>query len=460
MKILTPLLLLAGLLAPQALAAPPELEAAYQKEYAFLKAEKAALQDRLSRMDAEEAAGVARAEAEVSALQARLVQLTLTADKAEARLSEVERASISAEEAADLLATTLDQAGTTLDLELPEPDGEHDRRAEALRQVYEAAADRLLRAGAVRRTAGEFLLEDGTATSGTLIHLGEIATFGVSERGAGALAPAGQGHLRIWPQSDGGAAQALARGEVPESAGVLLYESATRRMEEPATKSALEVLDAGGVVAWAIAGLGAIAGLLMLARCVILFRRTGDAEALLERALPAAREGRLDEAAALAADGTSAGRVLSGLILSLERERAAVEDRAAELLLRETPRVERFGAAVLVIAAVAPLMGLLGTVSGMIATFDLITEFGTGDPKMLSGGISEALITTQLGLVVAIPAVLLGNVLSGRAEQALAAIERAALALINLERDEAPTWSTPGAPRGPTRVGGEQAARA
>ena len=69
---------------------------------------------------------------------------------------------------------------------------------------------------------------------------------------------------------------------------------------------------------------------------------------------------------------------------------------------------------VAVLAAVSPLLGLLGTVTGMIETFQSITLFGTGDPKLMSGGISQALITTQLGLAVAIPLVLFHSLLTGR----------------------------------------------
>jgi len=67
-----------------------------------------------------------------------------------------------------------------------------------------------------------------------------------------------------------------------------------------------------------------------------------------------------------------------------------------------------------VIAAVAPLLGLLGTVTGMISLFEVITRFGTGDPKLLAGGISEALITTEVGLIVAIPILLIHNYLRNR----------------------------------------------
>jgi biopolymer transport protein ExbB len=123
--------------------------------------------------------------------------------------------------------------------------------------------------------------------------------------------------------------------------------------------------------------------------------------------------------------------VLRALLQHARSHAEVLEDVAAEALLKEVPRAERFATAITVAAAVAPLLGLLGTVTGMIATFDIITEFGTGDPRKLSGGISEALITTQLGLVVAIPALLLGNLLNAWANGIMGRTERAALALLN-----------------------------
>ncbi|HHB94297.1 MAG TPA: MotA/TolQ/ExbB proton channel family protein, partial [Campylobacterales bacterium] len=86
----------------------------------------------------------------------------------------------------------------------------------------------------------------------------------------------------------------------------------------------------------------------------------------------------------------------------------------------------------------APLLGLLGTVTGMIATFDMITEYGTGDPKMLSGGISEALITTMFGLIVAIPLLLIGNLISGWAQNIKDSMEQSALHIVNIfEKNDA-----------------------
>ena len=88
-------------------------------------------------------------------------------------------------------------------------------------------------------------------------------------------------------------------------------------------------------------------------------------------------------------------------------------------------------AALVVITAGAPLLGLLGTVTGMIATFDVITEHGTGNPKLMSAGIAEALVCTALGLAVAIPTLLVGNVLASIGGTIKNTLERGALATLN-----------------------------
>jgi biopolymer transport protein ExbB len=139
----------------------------------------------------------------------------------------------------------------------------------------------------------------------------------------------------------------------------------------------------------------------------------------------------------VAVAGGTMARVLQATLDALAGPRAQRDDVVHEAMLREIPGVERFSSAILVFAAVAPLLGLLGTVTGMISTFDVITEFGTGDPRMLSGGISEALITTKLGLVVAIPALLAGTLLNGRADALLASIQYGTLRVLNAaDRDK------------------------
>ncbi len=112
------------------------------------------------------------------------------------------------------------------------------------------------------------------------------------------------------------------------------------------------------------------------------------------------------------------------------RDPEVVELKLGEAILREVPRVNRGIALLKIIAAVAPLMGLLGTVTGMIITFQAITLFGAGDPKLMAGGISQALVTTVLGLCVAIPVLLLHTLTQSRAQQISEVLEQESVALI------------------------------
>jgi biopolymer transport protein ExbB len=182
-----------------------------------------------------------------------------------------------------------------------------------------------------------------------------------------------------------------------------------------------------------IVGLGGLAAILVALRALGLLVAGRGGARLAEQVAAALRENGLPAARKRAAGGSGPiGRVVTAVIGAFGRPRAELEDVAQEALLAEQPAIDRFGTAILVIAAVAPLLGLLGTVTGMIATFDILTEFGTGDPRRLSGGISEALVTTQLGLMVAIPALLVGNLLNAWANRVSGSLDRAALMLINL----------------------------
>ena len=101
-----------------------------------------------------------------------------------------------------------------------------------------------------------------------------------------------------------------------------------------------------------------------------------------------------------------------------------------EAILSETPDINKYISFIQVISVVAPLAGLLGTVIGMIETFQAITLFGTGDPKTMAGGISTALMTTVLGICVAIPTTLLHSVVQQMARSILHKIEEQSAGLI------------------------------
>ena len=91
-----------------------------------------------------------------------------------------------------------------------------------------------------------------------------------------------------------------------------------------------------------------------------------------------------------------------------------LETRLSEAVLRELPKIERFQPFLRMVVAAGPLLGLVGTVTGMIITFQVITEVGAGDPKVMAGGISQAMIATVLGLLIAIPILFINSVLGAR----------------------------------------------
>ena len=107
-----------------------------------------------------------------------------------------------------------------------------------------------------------------------------------------------------------------------------------------------------------------------------------------------------------------------------------IELRMDEAVLKETPAVERGLSIIKILAAIGPLLGLLGTVTGMIQVFQSITLYGTGDPKLMAGGISQALMTTVLGLVMAIPLILIHSMLASRAKGIIQTLDEESVGLI------------------------------
>ncbi len=191
------------------------------------------------------------------------------------------------------------------------------------------------------------------------------------------------------------------------------------------TPSPTERVQQGGVVGYAIivAGLFAVAvGLLKLVTLLITSRRVN------------AQRGR-DEAN----PNNPLGRVLMAYKEHSTLDPEALELRLDQAVLIEADRLDRFMWIVRVISVVAPLMGLLGTVTGMIQTFQAITMFGAGDPKMMAGGISEALVTTMLGLITAAPLVVLYAFLSTSRKRILSILmgQSAGLVAMRVEQSNA-----------------------
>jgi biopolymer transport protein ExbB len=124
-------------------------------------------------------------------------------------------------------------------------------------------------------------------------------------------------------------------------------------------------------------------------------------------------------------------RTLDVILMRREAGRAQPEKAVRELLMREVPKLERGLTTLAVLAAAAPMLGLLGTISGLIAMFQVITDLGVNDPKLLAGGIGEALITTEAGLLIAIPVLLAHNFLANRVDDMVADAEYQAARTLN-----------------------------
>jgi len=107
-----------------------------------------------------------------------------------------------------------------------------------------------------------------------------------------------------------------------------------------------------------------------------------------------------------------------------------LERKIDEAIIREVPRLQSGLSIIKILAVTAPLLGLLGTVTGMIQTFQSITLFGTGDPKLMAGGISQALMTTVLGLIAAIPLTFLHSIVSGRSKAVVQVLEEQSAGII------------------------------
>ena len=124
------------------------------------------------------------------------------------------------------------------------------------------------------------------------------------------------------------------------------------------------------------------------------------------------------------------GRILSVYDKNEGINIESLELKVDEAILKEVPKLEKYHSIIKVFAAVAPLLGLLGTVTGMILTFQALTLFGTGDPKLMAGGISQALVTTMLGLIVAIPLVFLHSILTSWSGSLIEILEEQSAGLI------------------------------
>jgi biopolymer transport protein ExbB len=175
-------------------------------------------------------------------------------------------------------------------------------------------------------------------------------------------------------------------------------------------------INQGGIVGYCIIGLGIIGLLIAIVRFIGLSNDSRKVAAQLKR----------DSAST----DNPLGRVMAAYESNKDADTETIELKLSEAALKEMPGLTKGLLFIKVISVVAPLMGLLGTVTGMIKTFQVITLYGAGDPKMMAGGISQALMTTVLGLVVAIPMVLLHTIVSGQSRKVINILQSQSAGLV------------------------------
>ncbi len=300
--------------------------------------------------------------------------------------------------------------------------------------VVRAALERVREQLGGRIFPGEALSPEGVLTAGHFISLGPTVFFasedgtvsGLVENQLNAADPV---VVELPGRLDAGLVTLAqtGKGEVPFDATLGKALKTTK-----ARKTLGQYIEAGGVVGYVILVLGTAALLLTLFKAFEILGFPVAAPTQVDHILGELGKGNPEAAERLARQVKGiAGELLATGVEYAKESRAFLEELLFEKILKVRPALERFLPFLAITAAAAPLLGLLGTVIGMIKTFQLITIFGTGDAKSLSSGISEALVTTALGLVVAIPTLILHGALSRMAKRKLGLLEQLSVAFVN-----------------------------
>ena len=308
-----------------------------------------------------------------------------------------------------------------------------EERVTASLDLIAASLDRLESLMGGKRYAGKALNVDGTLRSGRFVQVGPLLYFSPAGEGSAGWVEETktlQARVRELDEREAAMIRVVAEagaGELPvdPSLGDAVALAETR-------ESLREHLAKGGVWVYPIVGFAVIASLVAVFKFVQVFSIRQPQPMVIHEIIRLLRAGDKGGARALAeSQPKPAAGMLVAAVDHADESIDLVEEVMYESMLSTQPRLERFLNVIAVTAATAPLLGLLGTVTGIIKTFKLMEVFGAVDPKPLISGISEALITTELGLVLAIPALIAHAMLSRRVAGVLARMEKLSIAFVN-----------------------------
>ena len=288
---------------------------------------------------------------------------------------------------------------------------------EDLRGLQLLLLEEMAQSGQVTRFSADITNASGRKTQGevirvgtfNLVHNGQFLTWNPSSKAVQILPRQPAGRFLGMAQDLQQATEGTTRMAVDPTRGKLL----SVLVHSP---SLAERIRQGGYVGYTIIGIGVVGLIIALWRFVVLQYASRGIRAQLRSTTPNVNN--------------ALGRIFNVYEEHQSADLDTISLKLDEAIMREAPRLERYQSMLKVFAAVAPLLGLLGTVVGMIITFQQLTLFGTGDPKLMADGISQALMTTVMGLVVAIPLVLLHSVVSSASHRLVEILEEQSAGLI------------------------------
>jgi len=305
-----------------------------------------------------------------------------------------------------------------------------------IRTMIDLYFDEIQRSGEVRLTHGPMVDRAGGDVSGDILILGNFTAAYRTGKEVGFLIYSDKSQ-RLFALSKLPSARIvknISRYMAGESEDVFMDISRGSALRQLTHRLSLpDQIKNGGPIVWPILGIGILALLIVAERLFSLTRKSMNADRLMKKIIVPASERNWDACSKICTPYRH--KSIANVLLQGTRAACAtredMENVMQEAILREIPSLERFLSTLGMLAGIAPLLGLLGTVTGMINTFHVITYFGTGDPRMMSGGISEALVTTMLGLAVAIPIMLCHTFLSRRVETLIGQMEEKSVTFIN-----------------------------
>lgn len=365
-----------------------------------------------------------------------LKQSALSGNKQLQRLQDqVAQRDHSANEAADNLKLLINRVSSAVGV--PAPNDVRAAHCEVLwRKAINERLTNVTNAAHIKTQQQDISSRKGEPISTQLIHYGAVQALAVSADAlnSGFVIQADNGYVINGPVMDQDTFELVRSFDATQGGFLLADIEGSLKTQELRIETWSSWLEKGGFFVWPIIAVGILAFLLASERIIHVLRLRIQPQ-FLQKVMEHLHKSEFQAAeAAVSTRSNPLQRVLHCGLEVIDKDQAIRESALEASLLAEEADLDRSRSLLAVLAAVAPLLGLLGTVTGMISTFQGIALYGTANPALLSNGISEALITTQLGLVVAVPILLVHGFINRIAEKRRIILEQAAGHVLSVQK--------------------------